>query len=357
MFYVVGIIFFIFLMILMLFFYKYLYRICDRLNIKVNKVILCILSIILFYGSLVLGMMNKYFSVILVFNLYMILLFLVVMMCYSFLKKYKWYSKYYLLIPVFLSFLFVCYGVYNMYDIKSISYNISSNNKLNNSYKGILITDLHYGLGVTGKRLSDVVDEVNKLNPDFVFLVGDIVDENTTLNEMNECFKILGKFKTNYGIFYSYGNHDENIYSNGKNYDKVTLRDTILSNNINILEDSNYRVNDEITIIGRSNGYRESVSELVSGVIKSDYKILLAHIPVDYKSAKDSNIDLMLSGHTHAGQVFPAKLFEETFKTSEMIYGFKKEGNLQEVVTSGIAGWGMPIRTDEHSEYVILNIK
>ena len=53
----------------------------------------------------------------------------------------------------------------------------------------------------------------------------------------------------------------------------------------------------------------------------------------------------------------PVKIFEETFNTSEMIYGYESDGNFQKVVTSGIAGWGMPVRTDYHSEYVILNIK
>lgn len=357
MFYVVSILIFIFLMLLTLSFYKYLYRVCDKYKFKINKILLCIISIVLFYGSLVFGLRNRIVSVLLIFIFYLIIIYLIVMLFYKFLKKYKWFMNIYLLLPVLFSFIFISYGIYNMYDIKGTSYNISSNNKLNNKYKGILITDLHYGLGVRGERLLKVVNEINDLKPDFVFLVGDIVDEDTSFEDMKECFKILGSLKTNYGVFYSYGNHDENIYSNGKNYSKDTLSEYITLNGINILEDSSYRINDEVTIIGRSNGYKVSVSDLVSNVDDSDYKILLAHIPVDYNSAFINNIDLMLSGHTHAGQVFPAKIFEEIFKTSEMIYGYEKDNNLQKVVTSGIAGWGMPIRTDEHSEYVILNIK
>ena len=357
MFYVVGILFFIFFMFLTLAFYKYLFRVCDKLKIKINKNILCIIAIVLFYGSLILGMMNKYVSVLLIFILYLILIYLVIMIFYKLLKKYKWFMKVYLILPAIISLLSIIYGVYNIYDIRTTSYDISSDDKLNNSYKGILISDLHYGLATTGEGLEKVVDEINELNPDFVFLAGDIVDESTTLKGMEECFRILGKLKTNYGVFYSYGNHDENIYSNGKNYSKETLSNNIVSNGIIILEDESYRINDELTIIGRSNGYKKSISELVSNVNSDDFKIVIAHIPVDYKSNKDNNIDLVLSGHTHAGQVFPAKLFEEVFKTSEMIYGYEKDGSLNKIVTSGIAGWGMPIRTDEHSEYVILNIK
>lgn len=357
MFYMIGILFFIFFMFLTLAFYKYLYRVCDKLNIKINKNILCIISIVIFYGNLIVGMMNKYVSVLLIFILYLILVYLIIMVFYRFLKKYKWFMKVYLLLPVLVSLISVIYGIYNIYDVRSTSYNVSSNDKLNNNYKGILITDLHYGLAVKGKGLEKVVSEINELNPDFVFLVGDIVDESTPLEGMEECFKILGSIRTNYGIFYSYGNHDENIYSNEKNYTKETLSNNITGNDIKILEDESYRINDELTIIGRSNGYKKSISALVSEVNSGDYKIVLAHIPMDYKDIKDNNVDLVLSGHTHAGQIFPAKLFEEVFKTSDMVYGYEKEDNFNKVVTSGIAGWGIPIRTDEHSEYVILNIK
>lgn len=357
MFYMIGILAFIVFMFFTLVFYKYLFRVCEKLKIKINKNILCIIAIVLFYCSIIFGMMNKYISILAIFILYLVLIYLVIMIFYKLLKKYKWFMKIYLILPVIFSILSVIYGLYNIYDIKSVSYEISSNNILNNSYKGILISDLHYGIATRKEGLEKVVIEINELNPDFVFLAGDIVDESTTLGGMKECFKILGSLKTNYGIFYSYGNHDENIYNNEKNYSKEILSNNIVNNGIVILEDESYRINDELTIIGRSNGYKKSISDLVSNVNSDDFKIVLAHIPVDYKSNKDNNIDLVLSGHTHAGQIFPIKLFEELFRTSEMVYGYEKDGSLNKIVTSGIAGWGIPIRTNGHSEYVILNIK
>lgn len=357
MYYLFGILMFVIIMMLSLVFYKYVYRVCERLGIKINKIILCVISIVIFYGSLVIGMMNKYVSVLLIFILYLILSYMVVLILNKFLFKYERYKKVYLFIPAIVSLISVVYGIYNIYDVRMKSYDVSDNGKLSNNYKAVLITDLHYGLAIKGEGLQKKIDEINELNPDMVFLVGDIVDESTTLEGMKECFHILGKLKTTYGIFYSYGNHDENIYSREKNYSKKTLAEVIHSNGINILEDDTYRINDELTIIGRSNGYKTSISDLVSNVNSDDYKMVLAHIPEDYKSLKDNNIDLVLSGHTHAGQIFPAKLIEELFKMSDMIYGYEVDGTFNKVVTSGIAGWGIPIRTDEHSEYVVLNIK
>ena len=66
---------------------------------------------------------------------------------------------------------------------------------------------------------------------------------------------------------------------------------------------------------------------------------------------------LILSGHTHAGQILPIGLISPLFHMNDLNYGYVKESNLNEIVTSGIAGWGYPIRTEKHSEYAIIDIK
>ena len=66
---------------------------------------------------------------------------------------------------------------------------------------------------------------------------------------------------------------------------------------------------------------------------------------------------LILSCHTHAGQILPIGLISPLFHMNDSNYGYVKESNLNEIVTSGIAGWGDPIRTEKHSKYVIIDIK
>ena len=83
---------------------------------------------------------------------------------------------------------------------------------------------------------------------------------------------------------------------------------------------------------------------------------MLDHQPSDYENVKNAGCDLIISGHTHAGQIWPAGLFATLFHFDELNYGEIQQGNFHAVVTSGIAGWGYPIRTEKHSEYVVLNI-
>ena len=49
-------------------------------------------------------------------------------------------------------------------------------------------------------------------------------------------------------------------------------------------------------------------------------------------------------------------IFSDLIDFSELNYGYKKSGNLNAIVTSGVAGWGFDLRTEHHSEYVVIRI-
>lgn len=60
-------------------------------------------------------------------------------------------------------------------------------------------------------------------------------------------------------------------------------------------------------------------------------------------------MNLHLSGHTHAGQIFPLNFM--------MQYGYYKNGNYHSIVSSGYGAWGFPFRTAGRSEMVLIQIK
>ncbi len=79
----------------------------------------------------------------------------------------------------------------------------------------------------------------------------------------------------------------------------------------------------------------------------------------DYEALKDANVDLVLSGHTHGGQLFPLMTIENHSNIAEddRVYGYEKRGNTNFIVTSGISDWAIKFKTGCKSEYLLINIE
>ena len=259
--------------------------------------------------------------------------------------------------------LIVCgYGHYNIYQVVRTEYTVPTQKEIRaEGYDLVLLSDLHYGITLDGEQLQAAADRISAEHADAVILDGDLVDESTTLEEMQEAFRILGNISCTYGVYYVYGNHDQNNYTRTPNYTKEQLADTIRENGITILEDETVSLNSELTLIGRADrgdgtAQRASLSQLTEGLDPVQEWIVLDHQPAEYENAKNAGADLILSGHTHAGQIWPAGLFASLFHFDELNYGEEQLGQLHAIVTSGIAGWGYPLRTERHSEYVVIHI-
>lgn len=262
---------------------------------------------------------------------------------------------------VVLTAAVISYGFYNMYHVRETEYTVETGKTIQKEgYRMAVVSDLHYGISLNGEQLQEAVSRIEAENPDFVILDGDIVDERTTREEMEEAFSILGSMTSKYGIFYVYGNHDKNAYTTTPNYTAEELAETIRHSGITILEDDTVEINGELLLIGRGdkgerNG-RKEISELTEGQDPEKFWIILDHQPAEYAKVQQAGGGLIVSGHTHAGQIWPIGLFASLFHFDDMNYGYRQMDIMQALVTSGIAGWGFPIRTEKHCEYLIVNL-
>lgn len=273
-----------------------------------------------------------------------------------FIKNNVWSLLYkYSVIPLLLACLVLGYGLYNMKDIKRHEYSLKA--QLAHHYKIVLLSDMHYGISLNKKELHQVVERINKEKADLLLLGGDIFDESTTRKGAKDAIDELSQITTKYGSYYVYGNHDKQLYTNKPVYTPKELKDWMEDKNIHVLEDDVVSINNEIDLIGRkdqSDSTRKDINLL--SIDKKKYNIVLDHQPVDYQVNKKAGIDLDLSGHTHAGQIFPIGLLNKFIPTSGQYIGYKQINHFEAIVTSGIAGWGYPIRTEGHSEYVIIKL-
>jgi predicted MPP superfamily phosphohydrolase len=250
--------------------------------------------------------------------------------------------------------IILIYGTYNASHSRVISYNLSIDKKAGELKKLNIVTvsDIHLGSLVGKQRLNKMVEEINALDPDIVFLCGDIIDNdiNPFIDEnMGEPFK---QIKSKYGVYAVLGNHE---YIGGKIEETEEAYEKA---NIKLLKDKVEKINNSFYVIGRDdasssrfNGNkRTDISELVKICDKSMPIIVLDHQPVKIQDAENAGVDLQFSGHTHKGQFFPTDLI--TKRIFKIDYGYLKEDKFNIIVTSGFGTWGPPIRVGSNSEIV-----
>ena len=272
-------------------------------------------------------------------------------------------------VPFLISIMVLIYGYYNMMHVVETEYTVTTEKKIStmteDGYDIALLADLHYGVSLNRQQLQEICDKISERNVDLVVLGGDVVDESTTKEQMEEVFNVLGTIKSHDGIFFVYGNHDRQLYSLNPAYTEDELENVITEQGISILQDEIYQINDKITLVGREdisytkNGRRASLETLLKKAESEQYRLVLDHQPTGYEENRLAKTDLILSGHTHGGQFWPMNLLFEVFGINDAVYGMTswEDSNLKAIVTSGVAGWQYPIKTSAPAEYVIVHIK
>ena len=244
----------------------------------------------------------------------------------------------------------------------------------NVNVKIVQIADIHFSIGYNLKRLHRLLNDIDKIHPDYVCIVGDLIDEydvveTNYINYFKDWLKLLS-YK--YKVIISLGNHDF-IVKNGKRYIEHNNIDWLLelkSDRLIVLDNDVYSEGG-INFIGYNPDfeyyytYKEKkylnsadLSKLFNNL--NGYNILMVHTPIlivsSYKNIKNYNlIDLTLSGHTHGGMIpsfFPGHFgiispFNSLFPRS--VRGRIKCGKSDLIISSGV------VKLSRKSRISILN--
>ena len=269
------------------------------------------------------------------------------------------------LLAIIIFTIIILGSVYGMNHIELTQYNLTTDKIDNKSYSILFISDVHYGTVQNTQLVKDSILKMNNLKPDIVLLGGDIVDERTTKDSMQEIFEELGKINSTYGTYYIFGNHDRQPYTsdyeNGnRTFTDSDLNQSIEKNRIKILNDDKITINNDFVLVGRSDAEwedsinRTDVNEILNESDLSKYIVVLDHQPVEYEENAQEGVDLQLSGHTHGGQVFPYGMIYDL--SGRLNYGEYEIKDMKQIVSSGLTGWGWPMRNEAKCEYVLINI-
>lgn len=261
----------------------------------------------------------------------------------------------YSIFPIVITSVLMLYGYFNIANIVRTEYTVHTDKDIPPSgYTVVLIADTHFENATTLPMIEQLMAKVRTEKPDLVLLGGDIVDENTSNAGMKSIFPILGSANPTHGTYYVFGNHDRALYAEHPPFTVAELEEAIQSSHITILADQTVQVSDTFFLAGRRDRTMGQlpVKDLLVEADPEDYILVLDHQPYDFRIKQEAGADMTLSGHTHAGQIFPAGMFT----AGDLNYGRVVLDTLTAIVTSGASGWGFPIRTSKHSEYVVIHI-
>lgn len=218
--------------------------------------------------------------------------------------------------------------------------------KVTRRYRIVQISDVHIGSRQAG-FMRRIVRAINRLHPDYVVITGDLLDSSAVEYEA-----LASLTQLTARTFFSIGNHER--YAG---LPKVLALATRLR-----LETLSQRavVYDELRFIGIDDA--ESRTRVARGLAqlpktinyRDKFNILLYHRPVGWAAARAYGIDLMLSGHTHNGQIFPFKLLvKHQFK---YICGLYRRGQQYLYVNAGTGTWGPLMRLGSCNEITVFEI-
>ncbi|MBI9015769.1 MAG: metallophosphoesterase [Phycisphaerae bacterium] len=221
----------------------------------------------------------------------------------------------------------------------------------------VQISDTHIGT-IAYKRFEKIVDLTIQQNPDVVVITGDMFDHGPE-DELLEIAKLIDSIEV--PVYMVYGNHDKyvdrRVLNKDDNTNEMPLVQKILSQTkVKVLINETIDFNG-VQFIGGYSPLWSAPLDKTFDIVKVDrekYNILLYHWPTDTQLAADSGIDLMLTGHTHGGQVIPFGL--AVFAFFDHIYGLHKIDDMNLIVSSGAGYWAPPMRLGSDSEIVVIKL-
>ncbi len=249
-------------------------------------------------------------------------------------------------------------GWYQAHHVSVTGYTVRSEKlQTGERMRVVLIADSHLGITLNGAAFAREMERVRETEPDAVVIVGDFVDDDSKKEDMLAACRALGALEAPRGVWFVYGNHDNGYYEY-RDFSSAELRAALTENGVRILEDEVVSLDGAFDLVGRrdrSMRERASAEALTAGLDRGRFSILLDHQPNDYEN-EAGRADLVLSGHTHGGHIFPAGPIGELFGANDLTYGLEEREGTTFIVTSGISGWAIPFKTGTRSEFAVIDV-
>jgi predicted MPP superfamily phosphohydrolase len=223
-------------------------------------------------------------------------------------------------------------------------------------FRIVQVADPHFGFLMPLGIIRDVVSRVNRLSKDIVVCTGDYVHMRNTTTEIDSVWPVLSELSAPGGVYSVLGNHDHWADTNRSRY---WLRES--GQDVERKVVPLQREGSRIWLAGAGDQWEDPVSldHLLKDVPQSDCRIVLAHNPDTADTECSVRVDLMISGHTHGGQVKIPFIGTPILPVKNKNYssGLKRSPKGSHVYISRGIGWAvLPVRFNCYPEISVLEL-
>ncbi|GGC98462.1 metallophosphoesterase [Enterococcus wangshanyuanii] len=230
------------------------------------------------------------------------------------------------------------------------------NNQGQKPVKVVQLSDIHIQKNYPTTQLEKIVTKVNQEKPDIILFTGDLFDNYATYGPAEEVTAALSRLTAPLGKFAVWGNHD---YGGGASR---VYPEILAAAGFQLLENTGINVANadgkNIFISGLDDSLlgNSSIEEALSNR-QSDYTILLSHEPDVADQLVDQNIQLILSGHSHGGQINIPFLTIKNVMAEKYFSGFYNlTGDTTLYVNTGLGTTKIPARFRVPPEIAVFDL-
>lgn len=237
-----------------------------------------------------------------------------------------------------------------------VSFEIAAWPQKLDGFRIVQITDIHIGPILDRRFARHLVERVNELDPDLVAVTGDLVDGSAA--HLAEEVAPFAGLRARNGVFFVTGNHDH--LSNAASWVEQVKR-----LGMRVLRNERVCIGPEhasFDLIGVDDhrgamigGGSEDLPAALEGRDPKRPAVLLAHDPSTFRRARNADIDLQISGHTHGGQIWPFRYLVRL--VIPWVSGVYRDGRAQLYVSRGTGFWGPPMRLFAPAEITEITLR
>jgi predicted MPP superfamily phosphohydrolase len=221
-------------------------------------------------------------------------------------------------------------------------------------FRVVQLSDIHHSPFTSREQIERAVETANSLQPDIVALTGDYVSKERAYAA--PCAELLGRLRARHGVYAVLGNHDHWT-------DAALITDLFRAEGITVLVNQGMRFEKkgsafwlagvDDTMVGL-----EDLPLALAGSSNQEFKLLLAHNPIILRRAARAGVDLVLSGHTHGGQVsLRTERSASGRPRRRLLKGLARQGETQIYITRGLGTVVLPVRFGCPPEVSLLELR